>query len=137
MRFGHGRWERHRQWSCQNVVRLADVAGFVEGAHQVLELAPGEFTAGLRGEQGSLQGEAAAGDPVGEALISYFSVPGNKPIDCTGPELLTLLANGTRERDRGWPSKFKARHILSGPRVGLPSKVSASRSARILLGTSG
>lgn len=92
-----------------NSVRLADVAAFVEGANEVLGLAPGEFTARLRGEQGSLQGEAVAGDPVGEALISYFSVPGNKPIDCTATELLTLLTNGVRERDRGWPNKFKAR----------------------------
>ena len=99
--------------------RLADFAAFVEAVGEVLELAQGEFCAMLRCEQAGLQAEAAAGDPLGAALVQYFSERDISALNCTAAELLKRLADGTNDRQRGWPSVNKVRGRLERIRPGL------------------
>lgn len=102
--------------------RLADFARFVEGAHEVLELAPGEFSDMLRDEQGGLQAEAATGEALGAALVRYFSKPGAKPLSGSAAELLHALANSPEREQRGWPSSNKVRGVLERIAPGLRNR---------------
>lgn len=98
--------------------RLADVAQFVEGAAEVLELGPGEFCLMLRREQSGLQAEAAAGDPLGAALVRYFSANVADSLDVTAAELLEKLGSSYDYR-RDWPSVNKVRGRLERIEPGL------------------
>lgn len=98
--------------------RLADVAQFVEGAAEVLELPPGEFCSMLRHEQSSLQAEAASGDTLGAALVRYFSRNNVKELDVTAAELLEKL-EGINECRRDWPGVNKVRGRLQRIEPGL------------------
>jgi len=60
--------------------RMADFAEFVEGAAELLGLKPGAFSQLLDAGQSAMQTEAVLGEPVGAALVSYFSEPGSKPL---------------------------------------------------------
>ena len=92
--------------------RLADFAAFVEGAAEILELETGEFCEMLDIEQSSLQAEAASGDPLGAALIRYFSYSDVRKINCTAAELLDRISDGNNDRKRNWPSVNKVRGHL-------------------------
>jgi hypothetical protein len=111
--------------------RLMDFAQFVEGAHEVLDLPPGEFCNMLRSQQASLQAEAAASDPLGSAIVESLSVPGAQPIQGTAAEVLARLSNGTRERQRGWPSKFKVSSHLERIKPGMADLGIAISSAKV------
>ncbi|WP_245988074.1 hypothetical protein [Sphingobium fluviale] len=97
--------------------RLADFALFVEGASEILGLRPGEFCALLSDEQGSMQAEAVLGDPVAEALITYFSRDDATGIDKSARELLDLLKVGNRYAE--FPAVNKLRGHLDRIKPGL------------------
>lgn len=99
--------------------RLADFAAVVEGAADVLELAPGEFSASLKTAQDQLQAESAASDPVGIALIRYFSRQGAKPIDASASELTELLQSFHDAYARDWPRPNKVKGHLTRIAPGL------------------
>jgi hypothetical protein len=72
--------------------RLADFASFVEGAAQLIGIEPGEFSRLIMDEQLGQQAEAAAGDPLGAALIALIrDAPGREFVG-TASELREALA---------------------------------------------
>ncbi|WP_156681126.1 hypothetical protein [Sphingomonas profundi] len=58
--------------------RMAGFAMFVEGAAELLGLVPGKFSTILRDGQSTMQAEAALGNPLGMAIMRYFSDDGSR-----------------------------------------------------------
>jgi hypothetical protein len=99
--------------------RLADFAQFVEGAADILELPRGEFSHMLREEQGGLQAESAAGDPLGAALLRHLSTRGKGVFVGSASDLLSELAGDAQTQDRYWPPANKLRARLERIQDGL------------------
>ncbi len=99
--------------------RMADFACFVEGAGELLGLELGGFSALLSEGQSAMQVEAAAGDPVGAALIRYFSNANASVMNAPAREILESIQNhGSNERIK-WPAANVFAKTLKRLAVGL------------------
>jgi hypothetical protein len=98
--------------------RMGDFGLFIESAAEVLGLGPGEFSKLIENEQTDMQIEAAQGDPVGAALLRYFSNTDAPPILGAAREVLSLLQAETLD-ERRWPPANKLGNQLTRIAVGL------------------
>lgn len=98
--------------------RMGDFGQFIEAASAELGLARGEFSKLIGHEQAVMQAESAQTNPVGAALLRYFSKPDAKPIDSPARDVLTLLQAQLPGQD-WWPSVNKLGNELTRIAVGL------------------
>lgn len=101
--------------------RMADFAAFVEGAHEMLGLPSGGFSALLQAGQKAMQIEAVTGDPVGAGLVRYFSRPTATSLNATASELLRMLREQAQDQEGGvrWPAANAFNKRLKRFAVGL------------------
>jgi hypothetical protein len=97
--------------------RMGDFGQFVEGAAEVLGLAPGEFATLLNDEQAAVQAQAVEGNPLVEGLMRYFSQPDAEPLNATAAELRTIISKQLPHVDL--PPKNKIKDALNRIMQGL------------------
>lgn len=100
--------------------RMADFGLVVESAAPALGMEVGAFSCELADEQANMQAEGALGDPLGEALVRYFSAGRGERKELSGPatEFLDALRLLTADLT-GLPASNKLRGALRRIQPGL------------------